>query len=113
MIPAVRALFARSWPASWGLIHQPRCRQRQALARIGVGVWLVEDNAPPSVTAFANERTISLPAPSRPIVIVKPDEAVVVCSLAAAFAPAVAGHQAQALFRERTGNEATYHGVKG
>lgn len=53
--------------------------------------WLVEDNAPPSVTAFANERTISLPFPSRPIVIVKSDQAVVVCSFAAAFASAVAG----------------------
>ena len=52
--------------------------------------WLVEDNAPASESASDKERTISLPVPSHPvpshpIVIVKSDQAVVVCSLGAAF----------------------------
>ena len=41
----------------------------QASAWIGLGVLLVEDNAPPSVSASENERTNSIPVPC-PIVIV-------------------------------------------
>jgi hypothetical protein len=36
-IPAVRVLFARSQPAPWVVIPQPRCRRRQASARTLAG----------------------------------------------------------------------------
>ena len=75
--------------------------------------WLVGDNAPPSESASAKERTISVPVPSRPpIVIVKPDEAVVsLFARAQRFAPAVAGHQAQANPPSRTHRNDAIHYV--
>ena len=88
-------IFGR-WEIS---VHAVRCfpQRSERGSSWQASAWIVGGvtSTPPSVSASANERTNFFPARSRPIVIVKPDEAVVVCSLAAAFAPAVAGHQTQ------------------
>ena len=43
-IPAVRVLFARSQPAPWVVIPQPRCRRRQASARTLAGGSISPDS---------------------------------------------------------------------
>ncbi len=76
-----------------------------------MGFWLVGDYARlPSPHLRMNELS---PFPSHPAsLIVKPDEAVVVCSLAAAFAPVVAGHRAQPSSRTH-GNDTIHYMVMG